>query len=354
MSKTNTYFEKRVFVTGHTGFKGAWLVFLLNELGADIKGYALPPTNDQKLYDNLNIESCCNSVFADVRDAKRLEEEVLNFQPDYVFHFAAQPIVLEAYENPVSTFETNIMGTTYLLDALRKLKQKCNVIIATTDKVYRNSESQISFKETDSLGGYDPYSSSKSCADIVTQSYRNSYFNPKRYDEHQKAISIVRSGNVIGGGDWSENRIVPDLFRAIEKGVQLKIRNPKAIRPWLHVLDSLNGYLMLGAKMMENPVHFSDDYNFGPLNRDCISVEELCKRIIVCKGTGSYEIIDGENEKYEAQNLKLDSSKANEKIGWSAKLSIDESIELTVNWHDENNVIEATKKQVNNFFELDK
>lgn len=330
-----TYADKRVFVTGHTGFKGSWMAFLLNHLGAKVKGYALAPDEDDALYDKLRVDTFTESVFADINDARNLEKELLNFKPDFVFHMAAQSLVIKSYEDPLLTYKTNVMGTVNLLDALRKYDQPCLAVVVTTDKVYENLEKEYAYRESDKLGGFDPYSSSKAACEIATASYRSSFFHPGKYDRHRKSVSTARSGNVIGGGDMSKNRIIPDLIRAIQKKESLEIRNPKSVRPWQHLLDPLTGYLILGARMQEDPVRYADAYNFGPTEDVNLTVEELVKKAFEIYGEGDFLVSEILQEQHEASLLHLDINKAQSELGWQPKLNANDAISLTIEWYKE-------------------
>jgi len=238
----NTYKGKKIFLSGHTGFKGSWMLTWLHQLGAEVRGYALTPENENDLYNLINGDKLCNSVIGDIRDKEKLVNTIIDFQPDFIFHLAAQPLVRRSYEMPLYTFEVNVNGTVHLLEAIRNLQKKCTVVIITTDKVYENQETDYAYREDDKLGGYDPYSASKAAAEIVVSSYRNSFFNPADYEKHKKAIATARAGNVIGGGDRAADRIVPDIIHALETGMPVIVRNPYAVRPWQHVLDPLSGY----------------------------------------------------------------------------------------------------------------
>ena len=331
---TSTYRNKRVFLTGHTGFKGSWMSVWLSMLGANVKGYALKPEK-RSLYNQIfpHLKKH-ESVFADIRNQKKLTKELLAFQPDFIFHMAAQAIVRKSYYIPVETFETNAIGTANLLDSVRSLKRKCIVIILTTDKVYSNNEKGIPFSESDSLGGHDPYSASKAAAEIITDSFRLSFFNPDTFALHKKSVATARAGNVIGGGDYSVDRILPDIFRALSKNVLIPVRNPNAVRPWQHVLEPLSGYLTLGACMNENPVKFSTSFNFGPLQKDSLKVIEVVNMSIMRWGSGKYKIIKKENKSpHEAGILKLNISKAKKEIGWKPKWNSEYAIEKTIQWY---------------------
>jgi CDP-glucose 4,6-dehydratase len=330
---SNTYKNKKVFLTGHTGFKGAWLLARLYQLGASVKGYALEPLTKQDLFYSIKGETICESVIADIRDKERLKKEILDFQPDFIFHLAAQPLVRLSYEIPVETFDVNVLGTANLLDAVRFLDKPCNIVCITTDKVYENKEWHYPYRENDRLGGYDPYSASKAAAEIAVSSYRSSFFNPKEYDKHQKSVAVARAGNVIGGGDWSKDRIIPDIVRALNDKKPIVVRNPNAVRPWQHVLEPLSGYLLLGVKMIENAIKYADAYNFGPYLEDTLTVENLVKIAIQQYGYGHYETPTQTNQPHEAGLLKLDINKAINELDWRPKWSANKAIEKTINWY---------------------
>ncbi|MBL4576917.1 MAG: CDP-glucose 4,6-dehydratase, partial [Flavobacteriales bacterium] len=326
------YQNKKVFLTGHTGFKGAWMLVVLRYLGADVRGYSLE-AEDPSLYNKINGDDLCQSVIGDINDLQNLTGELKDYQPDFVFHLAAQSIVRRSYKQPIETFQTNIIGTAHLLEAVRSLDGKCDVVVITTDKVYENLEIDYEYKEHDKLGGFDPYSSSKAGAEIVAASYRQSFFNTDDHDKHLKALATARSGNVIGGGDYCEDRIVPDIIRALEAGNPVAVRNPAAIRPWQHVLEPLGGYLLLGAKLSEDPKQFGTSYNFGPSMGDDLSVEALVKIALARWGSGDYEKPDSSGEPHEAGLLQLDIAKAMLELDWHPKLNSEEAIERTVDWY---------------------
>ncbi len=330
---TNNYKNKKVFLTGHTGFKGSWMLAWLHQLGAEVKGYALEPQNENDHYCLINGDRLCNSVISDIRDKFRIREEILSFQPDFIFHLAAQPLVRRSYKEPLYTFEVNVMGTANLLDALKELNNPCSVIIVTTDKVYENIEQHYAYKEDDKLGGYDPYSASKAAAEIVVSSYRDSFFNPSAFDEHGKAIASARAGNVIGGGDRAKDRIIPDIIRGIETNETIVVRNPQSVRPWQHVLESLSGYLLLGKKMSEEPSCFSSAWNFGPLSEDVLTVSEVADKAIAVFGKGSYSTPQQLNQPHEAFLLQLDISKSQQQLDWHPKLNSSDAIEWTMYWY---------------------
>ena len=343
------YKGKKVFITGHTGFKGAWLLLALHQIGAQIKGYALAPDNENGGYSVINGGELCESIIADIRNKNLLVEEIVKFAPDYIFHLAAQPLVRESYSNPSYTFDVNVLGTSYLLDAVKKLTNKCSVVIVTTDKVYENKEDGKPFKETDRLGGHDPYSTSKACAEFVVESYNKSFFLIQ--DNLIINVATARSGNVIGGGDFCKDRIIPDFVRALTLGEVLKIRNPDSVRPWQHVIEPIVGYLMLGLYLNQINVKESLAYNFGPEKDDHLTVKELVDFAINSWGSGSYEVIE-EKILHEAGLLKLDITKIKEEIGWSPKLKAKEAIEKTFEWYKAADKVSVMNKQVSNYLGL--
>ncbi len=329
----SAYKGKRVFVTGHTGFKGSWLWAWLHQLGAEIKGYSLPPVNEHSLFNQIKGSELGDSVLADVLDKQRLEKEILSFEPDFIFHLAAQPLVRLSYEIPVETFEVNAIGTANLLNVVRSLTKPCTVVCITTDKVYENKEWHYPYRETDRLGGYDPYSASKACAELIINSYRASYFNLAAYTSHKKSIASARAGNVIGGGDWAKDRIIPDIVKALKNSHPIPVRNPASVRPWQHVLEPLAGYLRLGLKMQEDPVKYAGAWNFGPFNEDNLTVEELVKIAIETWGSGGMEKIQAVNAPHEAGLLKLDINKTVNALGWKPQMNASEAIAATIEWY---------------------
>ncbi|WP_215233968.1 CDP-glucose 4,6-dehydratase [Dyadobacter linearis] len=327
------YRGKKVFLTGHTGFKGSWLLYWLHLLGAEVKGYALAPVHENDLYNCINGGSLCSSVIANIMDRERLAKEITSFQPDFIFHLAAQPLVRLSYEIPSETFAVNAVGTAHVLDAVRLLPNPCATVLITTDKVYENKEWHFPYREVDQLGGYDPYSASKACAELLIGSYRNSFFNPAAYDSHQKAIASARAGNVIGGGDWAKDRIIPDIVRALQSDDVITVRNPKSVRPWQHVLEPLSGYLHLGAKLIDNPVKYSRSYNFGPFAEDNLTVQELAEQAIAYWGSGRYETPVLTEQPHEAGLLKLDISLAMNELHWKPKYDARTAIAKTLEWY---------------------
>nr|WP_294943022.1 CDP-glucose 4,6-dehydratase [uncultured Mucilaginibacter sp.] len=348
------YKGKKVFLTGHTGFKGSWLVKIFNMLGADVKGYALAPENDLNLYSVIGGDTLCESVIADLRNREKLSEAVTSFQPDFIFHLAAQPLVRLSYQIPSETFEVNAIGTANVLDAMRLLSKPCNAVLITTDKVYHNNETDYPYQETDRLGGYDPYSASKACTELVIDSYRNSFFNTKTYATHQKALAVGRAGNVIGGGDWSKDRLIPDIVRALADNREIEIRNPNSVRPWQHVLEPLFGYLLLGAKLAQEPQVYSQAYNFGPEVNDAFPVAKMVDLAIKSWGSGSYFTNIDTSQPHEAGLLKLDISKAKAELKWNPIFNAYKAVEYTIDWYknfytDKGAAGAYTEKQIQEF-----
>ncbi|MGA6119742.1 CDP-glucose 4,6-dehydratase [Sphingobacterium anhuiense] len=347
-----TFRDKKVFITGHTGFKGSWMLYILSLIGANIKGYSLESDNTNNLYNVIKGDSLCDSVISDLRDRKRLSEEIISFQPDFVFHLAAQPLVRLSYEIPSETFEINAIGTANLLDGIRLLKKKCTVVLITTDKVYHNNEWDYPYRENDRLGGYDPYSASKACTELLIDSYKNSFFNKKNYNDHLKDISIMRAGNVIGGGDWSRDRLMPDIARALSSNEEILLRNPNAIRPWQHVLEPVVAYLLVATKQNQFPLEYSDVYNIGPHPADALSVREMLGFAIESWGEGKFRIEDAIKQPHEAGLLLLDISKFSNKLLWSPKWNASQAVEKTVAWyktyHDKGaeETVKLTKEQI--------
>jgi len=347
------YKDKKVLVTGHTGFKGSWLMACLSQAGAKVKGYALAPEYDG-LFNLLAPLQIAESVIADIRDKKRLQQEVLSFQPDFIFHLAAQPLVRRSYQIPAETFEVNAIGTANLLEAVEKLTSKCTVVVVTTDKVYHNREQDVLYTEDDSLGGYDPYSASKACTELVVSSFRNSFFNPVNYEQHHKAIASARAGNVIGGGDWSKDRIIPDIVRSLQNNQNINVRNPLAVRPWQHVLEPLSGYLQLGVLLDEDPVDYSKAYNFGPLPDDHLTVKGLVEQSIESWGAGNWTDTSDASQPHEAGLLKLDIGKAKKELEWTPKLSAKQAIKWTIDWYKKplTEQIDFSFQQIKDYFAL--
>lgn len=324
---------KKVFVTGHTGFKGTWLLVALRQLGAVVTGYALAPNTSPSLYSLVADGIEHTSIIADVNNQASLEDAILQAQPDYVFHLAAQPLVRYSYAEPLETFNTNIIGTANVLNALQKLQKPCTCVCITTDKVYHNNEWAYPYRETDVLGGYDPYSASKAAAELVINSYRSSYFNLSEHNRHQKVVLSVRAGNVIGGGDWSTNRLLPDIVNALHSNVAVLVRNPNAVRPWQHVLEPVFGYLQLANAATATPEKFSGAWNFGPNISDNLPVISLVEKSIEIWGAGSINIQQLPNQLHEAGLLQLDISKVKQQLGWQPKMNTATAVEKTIQWY---------------------
>lgn len=329
------YKGRKVLVTGHTGFKGSWLSLWLASLGAEVHGFALEPNTTPSLFESAGVrEKIASSSIADIRDHQTLLNAVREIEPEIVFHLAAQPLVRLSYQEPRETYETNVMGTVNLLEAVRSTPsvRVCQVI--TSDKCYENREWVYAYRENDPLGGYDPYSNSKGCSELVVSSYRQSFFHPDRISEHGVSISSVRAGNVIGGGDWALDRILPDCIRALEKNEPINIRNPHAIRPWQHVLEPLSGYLWLAAKQYLEPGSYEGGWNFGPGGVGNVAVSDIVTMVVNEWGSGSWACEDPDAEKvHEARFLKLDITKANDVLEWRPVNSVKDAIKTTVDWY---------------------
>ena len=351
MELSQFYKNKKVFITGHSGFKGSWLCLFLQELGAKITGYSLSPMNKPSLYELSNINSFTQSNIFDVRDYKSLYDKMHECDPDIIFHLAAQPLVRYSYENPIETYETNIMGTNNVLHAAKNLKNIKAIVNVTTDKCYENNDLKEKFSEEDKLGGHDPYSSSKACSEIITNSYKKSY-----YEKLNIGIATARAGNVIGGGDFSEDRIVPDLIRSIINNKVLNIRSPHSTRPWQHVLDVLYGYLILGKNLYNEPELFSHAYNFSPKEKNEVKVIDLVDNFIKIIGRGNYKITIDKNIPHESKFLQLNSSKAMHELKWNARYDIDTTVKLSslwyVNYITNKNIVNISKMQVANYIKL--
>lgn len=330
----NFFAGKRVLVTGHTGFKGSWLSIWLHELDAEVIGVGLDPYSDK---DNFVLSRIGNKILADIRadirDAKTMEEIFNTYQPEIVFHLAAQPLVRYSYDEPVMTWETNVMGTIHVMEAFRKCASAKVAVMITTDKCYENREQNHAYTEDEPMGGYDPYSSSKGADEIAISSWRRSFMNPAEYEKHGKSIASVRAGNVIGGGDWAKDRIIPDCIRAIEANEPIKIRNSHAVRPWQHVLEPLRGYMMLAKKMWEEPTQYCEGWNFGPQMDAVVPVWDVANMLVEAYGKGSLLDQTEPNAVHEANLLMLDITKAGERLGWKPYMTTNECIRLTADWY---------------------
>lgn len=320
---------RRVLVTGHTGFKGAWSALLLTYLGAEVYGYALPPTDANGLFEATGVSDDVQSLIADVRDHATLTAAVLEIEPHVIFHMAAQSLVRESYVAPVETYSTNVMGTVHLLEAVRRTPSVEAVVVVTSDKCYENIGSIWPYRETDSLGGHDPYSSSKACAELVTAAYRRSFFD----EPNAPRLATVRAGNVIGGGDWSRDRLVPDAMRAFMERRPVKIRNPTSVRPWQHVLDPVAGYLLLAQRLAVEGMGFSDGWNFGPRAESALPVRQIIDTLVDLWGKPAAWELDSAEHVHEAAVLKLDSTKAAAQLGWTPIIGLADGLRMTIDWY---------------------
>lgn len=324
-----SFLGKRVFVTGHTGFKGAWLAFLLKELGADVMGFALPPEPGPSHFELLGLRSAIRHVVGDVVDSSAVSDALNAFRPEYVFHLAAQALVKRSYSDPAGTFGTNVMGSVRLLEAVRKCDSVRSLVYVTSDKCYENVEWVWGYRENDRLGGHDPYSASKAAAEIVFSAYARSYFSARP----ELGAATARAGNVIGGGDWAADRIVPDCIRAIEKGEPITLRNPQATRPWQHVLEPISGYLLLAASLRSQPGGPSDSWNFGPSTSEVRTVHEVANAIVEHFGRGRVQIETSQSEHHEARLLQLNCDKAHQFLGWHPRWHVDKTLAATALWY---------------------
>lgn len=324
--------NKRVLLTGHTGFKGSWLSIWLQSLGVELTGYALPPPTTPSLFAEAQVERGMISVVGDIRDLKHLQSIFEKCKPEIVIHMAAQPLVRYSYQNPVETYSTNVMGTVHLLECVRNFQGIKAVVNITTDKCYENREWVWGYRENEPMGGFDPYSNSKGCAELVTSAYRSSFFAASGHIPHGTAIASVRAGNVIGGGDWAQDRLIPDMLAAFQCGVAAKIRNPNSIRPWQHVMEPLHGYLTLAERLYDDGSDFAEGWNFGPNQEDAKPVGWIAERMAVLWGEGASWSIDGNTHPHEANYLKLDISKVRSRLNWRPALALDDALTLTVDW----------------------
>lgn len=323
---------KRVLLTGHTGFKGSWLSLWLQSLGAQVVGFALAPPSNPSLFEVANVGAGMTSIIGDIRDLAHLRAVFVEHQPEIVIHMAAQALVRYSYVEPVETYSTNVMGTVNLLDAVRMAPGVKAVVNVTSDKCYENKEWAWGYRENEPMGGFDPYSNSKGCAELVASAYRSSFFNADKYHEHGVALASARAGNVIGGGDWAEDRLIPDIMRAISEGRPVNIRNPHAIRPWQHVLEPLSGYLLLAQRLYEEGAVFAEGWNFGPNDEDAKPVQWIVEQLTQAWGGGASWVVDGGNHPHEAHYLKLDCSKARAQLNWHPRWRLDETLGKIVAW----------------------
>jgi CDP-glucose 4,6-dehydratase len=350
----NVFKNKTVLVTGHTGFKGSWLCIWLKELGANVVGYALEPYTQRDNFVVTGLKDNIIHIVGDVRDFPSVYGVFEKYRPEIVFHLAAQPIVRESYDSPKETYDINVGGTVNVLECCRLSDSAKTIVNVTSDKCYDNKEWIWGYRENDSMGGYDPYSSSKACSELVTSGYRNLFINSNDFKNHGKSLSSVRAGNVIGGGDWQKDRIIPDCIKALENNKVVRLRNPNAIRPWQHVLEPLGGYLLLASQMYRNPVKFYGAWNFGPDNVSVTSVRKITDLVIICWGSGSWIDISDKNEPHEAKLLTLDITKVKSCLGWYPVWNIEKAIEATVDWYKAykyTDVYEVCLNQIKEFCE---
>ncbi|HEY3536395.1 MAG TPA: CDP-glucose 4,6-dehydratase [Trinickia sp.] len=353
MQSTTFWRGKKVFVTGHTGFKGSWLTLWLQALGAKVTGYALAPDTTPNLFELARVADGIDSVISDIRDRHAVLNAMKAASPEIVIHMAAQPLVRESYASPVETYETNVMGTVHVLEAVRHVPGVKSVVIVTTDKCYENHEWEWGYRENEAMGGYDPYSSSKGCAELVTAAYRRSFFNPSTYATHGVAIASARAGNVIGGGDWATDRLIPDIMRAIMREERVRIRSPHAIRPWQHVLEPLSGYLLLAEKLYSEQSRYAEAWNFGPNDADARPVQAIVERLTSQWGDGASWALDGDEHPHEATFLKLDCSKARNRLGWQPRWNLERALDEIVAWYKaaarQEDMRAVTLKQIDQF-----
>ena len=327
--------RKQVFITGHTGFKGSWLALWLDLLGADVVGYSLPSPTVPSHFESAQIGKGITTIESDVKHFDQLKKAIQTHNPEIVFHLAAQSLVRPSYDDPIETYSTNVMGTVNLLEAIRKISSVKVIINVTSDKCYENKEWVWGYRENDPVGGYDPYSSSKGCAELVSSAYLQSFFNPAKYDNHGVGLATARAGNVIGGGDFAEDRLIPDIVKTLSKGEIVNIRYPKAVRPWQHVLEPLSGYLELARRLYENGAMFSGAWNFGPTENDVKDVGWVVNKFVEAWGEEASWRVDKNKHPHEAGLLKLDCSKAYTILGWSSRLNIEKALKWTVEWYKE-------------------
>jgi len=321
--------DKKVFLTGHTGFKGSWMSLWLHSMGAIVKGYSLEPNTTPNLFTEARVDENIESEFGDIRDLKQISKSMFDFNPNILIHMAAQPLVRLSYQEPIDTYTTNVIGTVNVLEAARKCENLKAIVSVTTDKCYENREWHWGYRESEPMGGHDPYSSSKGCAELVTSAYRRSFFSAR----DSASLASARAGNVIGGGDWSNDRLMPDILRAFEKSEPVVIRNPLSTRPWQHVLEPISGYLVLAENLYNHGEEFAEGWNFGPRDAGCKSVDWILDEMVTQWGEGARWELDKNNNPYEAGYLKLDCSKAAERLKWQPKWDLKESLKIIVDWH---------------------
>ena len=346
---------KKVLITGHTGFKGSWLSLWLNNMGADIVGVSLEPPTKPSLYEQAQVADGMISLRGDIRDLDKMKSIFSEHQPEIVFHLAAQPLVRYSYSEPVETYATNVMGTLHILEAIRECQSVHAAVMITTDKCYDNKEWEWGYRENEPMGGHDPYSSSKGCAELLIASYRDSYFSAQEYSSHKTAIATARAGNVIGGGDWAEDRLIPDIIRAFEKNEPVRIRNPNSIRPWQHVLEPLSGYIELAERLYADGMRWAGAWNFGPREEDAKPVDWIVKEMTKDWGGHATWSIDDGDHPHEANYLKLDCSKAHTKLKWQPCWELKQALKSIVLWHKEaknkTSVKDLCQKQINEYMD---
>ncbi|EGQ7674029.1 CDP-glucose 4,6-dehydratase [Vibrio cholerae] len=323
---------KRVFITGHTGFKGGWLSLWLQEMGALVKGYSLSAPTTPSLFEEAKVWAGMNTEEGDIRDFAHLRQSIYEFKPEIVFHMAAQPLVRLSYHQPMETYSTNVMGTVYLLEAVKQIGGVKAVVNITSDKCYENREWVWGYREDEPMGGYDPYSNSKGCAELVASAYRQSFFNKEKYTQHGCALASVRAGNVIGGGDWAEDRLIPDMLKAFSQEQSVEIRSPHAIRPWQHVLEPLSGYITIAEKLYTDGSDYGEGWNFGPKDEDAKPVDWIVNRLSEYWGNGAQWHLSAGGHPHEAHYLKLDCSKAKMRLNWQPVWDLDTTLEKIVAW----------------------
>ena len=352
----NFWKAKRVLLTGHTGFKGSWLALWLQALGAETIGYSLPPPTEPSLFELAHVSSGMTSVMGDVRDFEFLKRVIAENNPEILIHLAAQSVVRYSYENPLETYSTNVMGTVNLLEAIRQLQLRCVVVNVTSDKCYDNKNWVWGYRENEPLGGHDPYSNSKACAELVTAAFRESYFRSDTSEQSRVLVASGRAGNVIGGGDWTQDQLVPDIMKALAAGQPVRIRNPHAVRPWQFVLEPLRGYLMLAEHLWNHGLEFAEGWNFGPHEEDAQPVSRIVQGISTLWGKGARWETDQGTHPHEAHLLKLDISKARSKLGWSPRMRLPSTLEWVVEWYkscqEKKDLREVTQTQIARYEDL--
>lgn len=354
----DAYKGKKVMITGHTGFKGSWFSLWLAKSNADVYGYSMPPPGSPSMFDMLQLKGVLQHQEADIRDFNQLSKSIFRIRPDIIFHFAAQSLVGQGYISPIETIEVNTLGTAYLMEAVRQAGVPAAIVVVTSDKCYRNREWIYGYREVDEMGGEDPYSASKGAAELMVHTWRQSFFNPAKVNEHGVRLASVRAGNVIGGGDFAVDRIIPDCIRFLQSNESILVRNPLHTRPWQHVLEPLSGYLTLGAKLLQEPTNatYCEAFNFGPNVSSNRNVKDLVEEVIECWGEGSWHHIKKERANHEASLLHVSSDKAFHKLGWAPKWDFKETISATIEWYkraqfmdDPSQLIDLTMEQIRKY-----